>query len=182
MITSTYWNTRCQTPQNRKMKVKQSLHWPGQALRVPEGWGSQISRQSARECGNVIRPRHRQTLHPGNNPGTHFCQGLSRTQGHIQAGRIISIKNPNDPIVNQTRYLPVCSAVPQSIAPWKKCVRWEHNWKVVNRNSLASLVILLPTALNGHYATLHGSKWILWIFPQERITDKKARVIKHGSV
>ena len=33
----------------------------------------------------------------GDIPGTHYCKGLSRTQAHIAAGRIKTIKNPNDP-------------------------------------------------------------------------------------
>ena len=39
----------------------------------------------------------------GNTPGTCFCQRLSRPQRHSAAGRIMSMKNPNDPIWNRTR-------------------------------------------------------------------------------
>jgi hypothetical protein len=73
---------------------------------IPGGWGSQILRHSANESGKVVSPMHRPPLTPENISGTLFCKRLSQLQGHSAAGRIMSMKNSNDTIGNQSHDLP----------------------------------------------------------------------------
>ena len=67
---------------------------------------------TAQDGGKVVSLTRRPHLPRGNTPGTHFCQRVSRPQGHSVTGRIMSLKNSNDTIGNRTRDLLVCSALP----------------------------------------------------------------------
>jgi hypothetical protein len=86
---------------------------PLQAWNVPEG--SRKLRlpdyMTTQDGGKVVILTHRPPLPPGNVPGTHFCQRLSRPQGHSAIGRIMSMKNSNDTIWSRTSDFPICSIV-----------------------------------------------------------------------
>jgi len=68
-----------------------------------------IARLSALHTGRLYPP--------GDTPGIHFFQRLSRHQGHSAAGRIMSTKIPDDSIRNQTHDLLACSAVTNLAQP-----------------------------------------------------------------
>jgi hypothetical protein len=63
--------------------------------------------------GKIVTLTRRQPFTPRKIPGTHFCQKLSRPQGHSAAGRIRSTEKSNDLIRNRTRDLLACSIAPQ---------------------------------------------------------------------
>ena len=95
---------------------------PDPACRVPAGWGSQILRQSAHESGKIVSPTHRPPLLLRKYSWYSFLLEAESTPGAImRAGRIMSMKNSNDTIGNQTRDLRTCSAVPQQTAPPAAC-------------------------------------------------------------
>ena len=96
---------------------------PVQAWRVPGGWGPGF--HDNRHI-KVVTLSDLGTCHlyrPGIIASTHFCQRLSRSQGHSVVRRIISLENSNDTIGNRTRDLPACSEVPQPTVP----PRWVPN-------------------------------------------------------
>jgi hypothetical protein len=77
---------------------------PGQALREPGVWGSQISRQTTHEGGTVVRPMHG-LLCPPPLPLQEIFLVLISLRGWVdpRAGRIMLMKNSSDTIGNRTR-------------------------------------------------------------------------------
>jgi hypothetical protein len=74
-------NRAKKTNLNGQVKAKQSHYRPGQTLKVPVGWDSQISRQSAHGGGKVVSPMHRPTLHPRNYSWYSFLLEAESTPG-----------------------------------------------------------------------------------------------------
>jgi hypothetical protein len=95
------------------------FHVKGKAVPLQAWSGPEGSRKlsfpdymTTAQDGGKVSFTHWPPLPPGNVPGTHFCQRLSRPQGHSAIRRIMSMKNSNDTIWNRTGDLPICSTVP----------------------------------------------------------------------
>jgi hypothetical protein len=79
-----------------KVKVKVSRNRPGVAQRVPGGLGSQISRHSAREGGEVSLT-HRPPLPPGMFLVLIFSRGWVDLRAMVRSEGNMSLKNPVTP-------------------------------------------------------------------------------------
>jgi hypothetical protein len=125
--------------------VNQSLYRPGQALRVPGYWSSQISWKSAHEGDKFVSPTHRPPL-----PTQKILLVLISLRGWVDPmtmGRpegLLSKKNSNDTIGNRTWDLQVCSAVSQPTAPPRVTFK---DVNTTNSNSFFSWNIYVPPFL-----------------------------------
>jgi len=89
-------------------------HWEFQEVKAPRFWDNWHMKKVQ------LSAPHTSCLYPsGNIPGSHFFYSLSRPQSNSQSRRIMSMKNSNDIIRNQTHKLPACRTAPQPTAlPW----------------------------------------------------------------
>ena len=110
----------------RVKKLKLSLYRSGRPLRTLQVEAFRIIRQSAHEGGEVVSLKHQPPL-PHKRYSWYSFILLSQLQGHPVVGRIRLMKSTNYPIVNRTRELPACSAVPQPTAPPRTPLEYRFN-------------------------------------------------------
>ena len=96
--------------QGFKKQIKESLYRPMQALKVPAGWGSHVSSQSAYEGGKVVSHMCRPPLTPRKYSWYSFLLEAKLTRDHNAAGRIKTMTSSGID-------LPACSALPQPTVP-----------------------------------------------------------------
>ena len=70
---------------------------------------------TSQDSGKVASLTHRPPLPPGNAPGTHCCQRMSRPKLHTTITSIMSIKNSIDTSWDRTSDLPICSTALQPL-------------------------------------------------------------------
>jgi hypothetical protein len=91
---------------------------PLQALTGPEG-SSRLRLPDFKTIGTWrwqgCQPYEPAAFTPRKYSSYSFLSEAESTQGHSEAGRIMSMKNSHDTIGNRSRDLPVCSAVPQPL-------------------------------------------------------------------
>ena len=130
-------------------KLKLSLYKPGQALTVPHRLPEFLNKVAQLPALRTVR------LYPsGDTPGTHFCQRVSRPQGHRAAGRNKAMRNPSDPNGNRARDLPACSALPQPNTPLCALSSVTGNCKEIVVACIKTLQLRITNWVKGTYFNL----------------------------